>query len=506
MKAYLLKYRDLVFLVFLLAFYVYIDYFNILFFSPQGTHFIRQTDGLSFVVNYVRNGFDFFEPMVFNLQSEGGKAAAEFPLLYYFTAVLYSLFGEQEWMLRGMSLLVISCGALALFRLLFRIMNDLIFALLFSFLFISSGVFLYYGNNFLPDAAALGFTLVGWNYFYKYLMERDKRSSRLPAFIFFSLGSLLKVTYFMNPLAAILSLVVYDLSTGRKPVRVFTKERYLLLLFLASFVLVLSWNIFSIYYNQAHHDHYFLTEARPIWSLGNEEIRQVWGYMRGYWANAYYYPTSFHFLGVLFLAGWLFIGKARRALAVTSLILGLGSLVYFMLFYSQFRDHDYYFLAFIPAIIFISIHSFIAVRTRFPKWINNGIFRLALLVICVLSLNYGAKKLDERYLNSRDVISEIGFVLRDSKAWIDGLGIPDDAKFIVYTDLSPNGGLYFIQRPGWNIRNNSAREVNKIDRYIAAGAEYLLDTGISALEEDERLEYLAEKGQVKIYRIKRAMQ
>ena len=45
------KYSNQIFVCFLIALYVILDFQTILFLQPQGIHFIRQTDCLSFVAN-----------------------------------------------------------------------------------------------------------------------------------------------------------------------------------------------------------------------------------------------------------------------------------------------------------------------------------------------------------------------------------------------------------------------------------------------------------------------
>ena len=91
------KYSNQIFVCFLIALYVILDFQTILFLQPQGIHFIRQTDCLSFVANYVNNGMHFFTPQVFNLHSADGKAACEFPVLYYLTALCYHAFNQHEF-------------------------------------------------------------------------------------------------------------------------------------------------------------------------------------------------------------------------------------------------------------------------------------------------------------------------------------------------------------------------------------------------------------------------
>ncbi len=72
------KYKTHSFIGLLLIYYLFAGTFWQLFEFPQGIHFIRQTDSLSFLSNYYHFAAGFFEPQVFNLSSTDGKAANEF--------------------------------------------------------------------------------------------------------------------------------------------------------------------------------------------------------------------------------------------------------------------------------------------------------------------------------------------------------------------------------------------------------------------------------------------
>lgn len=472
----LLKYRNYLFVLFLLSLYLILDYQTILFLHPQGIHFIRQTDGLSFVLNYFNNGFNFFQPQVFNLQSIDGKAACEFPVLYYFTALLYVIFGEHEFILRSITLCIASAGFVYLFKLLYQLLQDFLYATAFSFLFISSTVLLYYTNNFLPDASALGFTLIGWYFFFKYFTGNNRRKSLLTSFIFFSLASLLKVTYFINPIAAILSFLVYNIYK-RIDIKVSIRRNILpFAVFIVSLTIVLGWNLYVIYYNKINHDSYFLIQSRPIWDMDSKQIAEVWKYMTDYWYSKYYYQSTFHVFIALVITGTICIKKSEQVILVPSFILAAGSVCYFLLFYAQFKEHDYYFIGLIPSIIFLVINAFIALKNKFPGVVNHFIPKLLVLTLCILSLNYAREKLIQRYDNKNDMYAAIGVKLADTRNYIDSLGIPPAAKFIIVTDRTPNGGLYFINRRGWNEIDTSEAGLNAMRSYIHQGAEYIILT------------------------------
>jgi 4-amino-4-deoxy-L-arabinose transferase-like glycosyltransferase len=473
---YLENNRNYFFVLLLITIYLILDFQNILLLHPQGIHFIRQTDSLSFASNYFKHGFNFFHPQVFNLQSTDGRAACEFPILYYITSLLYLIFNEHDFILRIITLSITSAGFLYLFKLLFKLLQDLVYAIAFSLLFISSTVLLYYTNNFLPDASALGFTLIGWYYFFAFIKNRNSQISILICFIFFSLASLLKVTYFLNPVAAILSLLVYNSSNEIKMKNAFRNNVMPLVIFTLSFMVVLSWNVYVYYYNKINHDNYFLIQSRPIWSLSKNQVVEIFDYISNYWYSKYYYQSTFHVFFAIIVAGILFIRKSERIILILSLILAMGSICYLLLFFSQFKDHDYYFIALIPAIIFLVINAFIAITNKYPGLINNYIARLLISALCILSLNYAREKLIQRFNNSPDLYSSIGYKLAGARNYLDSLGISENAKFIIITDQTPNGGLYTINRPGWNLRDTSEASLTTLRNYILQGADYILIT------------------------------
>lgn len=470
------EYRNYLFLFLLIVLYLILDYQTILFLRPQGIHFIRQTDGLSFVANYFKNGFNFFQPQVFCLQSIDGKAACEFPILYYLTAIFYLIFNEHEFILRIITIIIASTGFLFLFKLIYTFFQDLVYSLSFSFLFISSTVLLYYTNNFLPDASALGLTLTGWYFFFKFIINRNNKKSLFACFVFFSLSSLIKVTYFINPITAILSIIVYAFSKKTVIKNIFKTNATSLIYFTISLLLVLCWNLYINYYNKINQDNYFLIHSLPIWEMSKYQIAEVWDYITNYWYSKYYFQSTFHVFFILVVASIIFFQKAEKIILIPSVLLAIGSICYVLLFFFQFKDHDYYFITLIPAIIFLIMNSFLALKNKFPKLINNNIVKLLSITLCILSLNYAREKLIQRYENTNDKYSIIGHKLSRTRYFLDSLGISENAKVIIIADHTPNGGLYFINRRGWSLGDTS--EMYKIiqEKYIRQGADYVLFT------------------------------
>ena len=147
------------FIVFTIIFF-FLGYGDVFFSAPNGIHYMRQTDSLAFANQYYNNGFNFFNPQLFNLNSTDAKAACEFPLTYYITALFYNFTGTNFWMLRLLHLVILYTGIFFIFKLAFQIIQDYFYAVLISLFIFTSTVLNYYSFNFFPDVAALGFTLI----------------------------------------------------------------------------------------------------------------------------------------------------------------------------------------------------------------------------------------------------------------------------------------------------------------------------------------------------------
>ncbi len=473
------QYQKFGFLLLLICLYLILDYHKILFLQPQGLHFWRQTDSLSFVANYFKNGFNFFEPQVFNLQSTEGKAGSEFPVLYYITALCYKIFGEHVFFLRLITLSIVSTGFFYLYRLIYLLFNDWVLSIGLSFLFFSSTILLYYSNNFLPDASAFGLTLIAWYFFYKHFYSQKNSTSLIIAFIFFSVSSLLKISFFINPIAAFLAIGIYQLS-GRKGFFEYLKSNLLpISLFFGSCILILSWSLYIRYYNNLHHDSYFLISPKPIWDLNPGQIRNIWSIISDKWYSSIYYYSTIHVFGILILSGFVFIKNQDKKISLITYLLLLGSIAYVMLFYAQFESHDYYFIVLIPVIIFLVLNSIYTLAIVYPKIIRSFIFKGLVLVLCVLSINYASGKLKGRYEMQPDMYSSIGLKLSATRSYLGSIGVPENAKFIIVTDKTTNGALYFINRQGWPIQNISEINISKMEEYKNQGAEYILLTDSS---------------------------
>ncbi|QKG80672.1 ArnT family glycosyltransferase [Tenuifilum thalassicum] len=464
---YMLFYLGLFIILFL---YLGLDF--IVYKGPFGVHFMRQTDSLSFASNYFNNGFHFFKPQLYTLYNFDGRAACEFPITYYLSALIYKIVGKQFYVLRFIHLVISYLGVFYTFKLSKIVIKDNVYSILISLIFFTSSVFNYYSFNYLPDAPALGFALMGWFFIIKSL---DDESEKLvfPGFVFFTLSGLIKVTYLINPIAVLMLGLISEVFYKQKKL-IKTDSRIVLYGFL-TLLTVGFWNMYMLWYNEVNHSHSFNTKALPIWLMRKNGILQVWEYFTHYWYSSYLYKTTFHLFYLSLITLLVFNQKLRKSAAIILIFLALGSLSYFMLFFKQFKDHDYYFLAFFPLIFLVIIYSIYIYKRFITNKSLHLVAKVILLLIVAFGINHSQKKMNERLVENKiDNKFRLGLLINENKQGVDSLKIDKNAKFIVAPENCANGALLYLDRRGWAIPEVSELTAKTILDFYRKGAQYLL--------------------------------
>ena len=123
-----------IFLLIIISLFFFLGFDKVFFLGPQGIHFMRQTDSLSFASQYFNNGYHFFNPQLYNLKNIGGNAACEFPITYYLTALLYSIFDKKVFILKLLHLIIVTIGVIFIFRLTLIYFRIIFYTIDFTYL------------------------------------------------------------------------------------------------------------------------------------------------------------------------------------------------------------------------------------------------------------------------------------------------------------------------------------------------------------------------------------
>ena len=436
------------FILLLLVYFFYIGTFQYLFYGPDSIHFIRQIDGLNFIQFYRENGMKFFNTGSYSLESIEGKGICEFPLHYYLIACFENVFGENILYLRFWNFIWSTIAIILFYKTVQKFLNFWPISVALCLLLFSSGVLQYYENNYLPDATACSFSLIGF-YFAKCYLDKPNFKWIIWTFIFLTWAALLKPTFLLVYGSISLAIIFSD-NFGIESIK---KHKYWLCFQLISLLLVITWAYYINWYNDQFNNFYFLTNITPIWKLSRVEIDAVFELVTNFWWT-HYYVKPFHIIFlIVILIGLGGYKKANRFLYLLGLFSLLGSFTYILLFYKQFRDHDYYFIL-ISFTIFINILNSVYVIIQYlPKRKFNYVIVSVLLVGIVHSSLKVKLQLKERYtLDYNLYYARVYKDLLAAKPKFDALNVKEE-RVLIYPEEARNGALYALRRYGWAIAN-----------------------------------------------------
>jgi hypothetical protein len=403
---------------------------------PSGLHFIRQADGLSFALNYAFHDTPFFTPENFNLFVEDGKAASEFPLIYKLASLTSNSSVGIAFSIRVLHALLFFGGiAFSVYSLLKKNASSL--AIWGSHLIILlSTVVLYYSNNYLPDIAALGCTIAAMSLLFEHDVSPSHRENRI-ALIFFILASLFKITYAIYPL----SWFFIGLLNRRQHIASFRNLSIWL-------VPVAAWWTYVTFYNKQIGNTYYSNRAIPIWETPADERAATWELILNYWRNSYL-PELTQTLVLIAFVSLLFSLLTLRNQFVKLLLLSFAGLIcYVLLFFQKFRDHDYYFLVFIPFVLHVLIVFFSNAQKYFSNKTGKVVVTAIILVAIISAFAYVQPKLLKRY-SSENQLENVRETLTTQVATLNEQDIRHKWVGVVVGDSTINGTLHMFERKGY---------------------------------------------------------
>ncbi len=477
-------FRCMRYLFLLLAFWAWwMEYPKVAVQDPSGIHFIRQTDGLAFVSYYFETDNPFLESGTLNQSSSEGRVACELPVFYYLTAKIYAYTGIYFPILRWLHGIVVLFGILHVFLFLKKWSKSTVMSLSLMLMLLTSVVFSYYAFNFLPDAPAWALVWMGWFYAFR-LIENWNLKWLIVSIFFFLFGALLKPTFFIHAVAA-----AGMWFWGRKELNWSVKNWTQIGLFLITAVLlIMGWSLHIIQYNTANHDDYFLVSTRPIWKMDSDDILVVWDHMTGYWFRDYLAKDAWRLLlGMLILIGFRW-RKMNEHLRNALWILTLGELAYIVLFFGQFKDHDYYIWNIFPWLILV-MAAF--VNSFWEALEHRGIkvfFGCIVLVLGITAWRSNEKVIRWRFAHEEPNLAWVGKRLKNGPEMLLQQGIqPFSEKVVVVPDFTRNGSLLFLQQEGWTLADST--QLNRLSEESVQAATLMVVLDSSYLHFPEINQY-----------------
>jgi hypothetical protein len=503
---------NLRFVFLLLAVALVYDYPSILFKRPQSVHHWRQSDCASMSLNYYQTGMCFFKPQTHNLTSDnnttGYVATSEIPIGYYFVAILYKVFGPHDFIYRVVNTLIFLLGLFYLFKICCLLFNDFFWSSVVTLFFFTSPVLVYYGNNYLTDTSALSFALIAWYFFFKFYFFKKQKWFYLFVFFFFLAGAY-KIT-------ALLSFVVigfifitefFGIFKFKKEGKIFSKPLVSLISILIVLVVIGSWVFFAKNYNGIHGTGYFSTGIFPIWDLDNSQIQQVIKYMNELWLDQYFNIFALYFLAGAFLFTIFNIKKCNFLLMTSSILLLFETVIYAVLWFQTFKDHDYYTINLFIFLIFILLNFIWMIKSIFLKVFFSPIVKALFLCFLLFNVVYAQKQMKARYYGwwnehpeYKDYDSITPYLRSKGIHALDTvICLPDQSHFT----------LYLMNQRGWTECYGNNHDSASIQASIKHGAKYLIVNGNETLGRKYLQHFLShpigQYGNIHIYKLQKKM-
>lgn len=492
LPSYYPSYSKWVFVLLLIGIAFAYNYHKILFLRPQSIHQWRQCDCLSLTMNYYQEGMIFFSPSVHWIGcSDDGKTVGELPVINYFVAFLWKIFGHHESIFRAVNLLIVISGLFVLWKFLEGILKDSFWAITLTLLLFTSPVLVNYSINFLPDAPAFGLTLIGWYFFWKFY-QNDKLKLLYTSQLFFLLGALIKIASLLSYIAVLAVffielLNIYNFKTGDK---IFKKPLRQGLPFVIVAICTISWYAFAIHYSNENRIYMFFTGIRPIWELSYQAIQQIFQSFLNNTLPQFFSNSLLILTGILFIVLFLFFKKVNKLYYTITVLLFIGVACFYVLFFPLFKVHDYYLINLLIFFIFVWITFFHFLKNNYLKYYKSIALKSVFILFLGYNVYYCAEKTKVKYINYDSLIissEEMKYwnwhhwwyndhikAFETITPYIRSLGIKRTDKVISIPDPSPNITLYLMDQKGWTDLDCSPLEGReRIIEKIGKGAMYL---------------------------------
>jgi hypothetical protein len=479
---------------------------------PMHIHAWAQADHLALSYGFIENGFDLFHPQTFVLNPQFPNdfkvaypttiTAADMPFHAYLVAIIMSVMGTDSPMIFRLYTLIWSLiGLFYLFRLTLYTTKQPIWGAFITSAAAFSPVFVYYQDGFLPSIPCLTAIIIGIYNYFNYLDKLNKQ--HLYFALFWLMMAALWRSSYVIPLITLWCVEVFR-SIRQKEFNLKTWGFLLLPAIPIVSYIVHNTNL------RANYGSIFLSSPKPPETWAN--FIDIAQHSLKYWGPDYFSKWQWFFILPTFVLGSIIVITQLKKIREISLrdvfVLGysFGTILFTLLMFQQFANHDYYFIdtLFLPILI-LSSYGFKRIpidRLPFSRTIITIIF-IAFAGKAFMNVDLTQKRRHTTEPWDRYTASAINF--KDSNKLLDSLGIAPDAKIFVIDAYAPNIPLMQMKRKGFVVVNTVDSELSKgltfpYD-YVAFQNDYLL-SDIIAVRPDfiNKFTYLGGSSQISIYK------
>jgi hypothetical protein len=415
---------DLIFACLFIIVSIGFNYHEIMFERPQGVHVWRQTDCASMALNYHQKDLSLLHPQMHFRMNDKAEALGEFPIMYFVVGKLYSVFGYHEFIYRLLWYAIAFAGSFCLFRLAYLMLNLPLESLFIGLMLFISPVVAFYTIGFISDPIALYAVPISLYILYRAYITNNYWHFLIAIFVI-ALAGILKISSLIIPLALLGIYLLYSIFGDKRKDALNPTEKG---------------DLFSI-----------LSEIR-LPQFYNEFMLLLLIVLSG----LSFLKRRFHF--------WI------SAFSFTAL---LGLVFYSLLFFQQFRYHDYYMINAVIIIPVLFITAFRGIKDL-ELWRSVGFaIKIVFIFIMVRNTVLTANFVKRRYMNPENehyITRGYGTL----EPYLKEKGIDLEDFVISIPDESPNTTLYLMNRSGWSNLYHHPMKPGDIDEFKKMGAKYLI--------------------------------
>jgi len=424
--------------------------------GPLSVHQGAQSDRACVAWNYYTQSMDFLQPRVSENRAHEGVTGMEFPIIQYVVALLYKLFGFHDFIYRVVMFLIVFFGVFSAFKTTNFFIQKTLPRLLLAFGWFLSPIFVFYSNSYIPDTAALAFSMIAIHQYIKFYFRINQRKSALWYALFITLAGLIKIT-FLIPHIAIIAFVFLPFVFPKFIELQYRSEKLPWYALILPFAAAIAWYMYASHLTKSTGNNHFLQQINPAHSL--KEFMDNIVFATNTWQSSLYSKWPFI---LLFFFGFsrIFTSlKTQPLISYLVIFLSLGFLSFVVLFSGQLRYHDYYLTAIYPLVFFMLLqHQQLYVE---GKTLFAGIAPLV-AVILFYSFPFFAWSNAYNMLHARyekgnyfyqPALAESEFYSSALRQKIDSI-IPPSQEIISVFDPTPNTTLYALKRRGVRIASD----------------------------------------------------
>jgi hypothetical protein len=493
--------------------YNYIDYIQM---EPRSIHSWRQSDCLSFVLNFYNGRTTFFEPGVNNLGPTGdGKTASDFPMVQYAVAQIWKVTGISTSVYRFINLGFLILGLFYIYNLYTYWFKERYWlAILATGLIFTSTLLAYYGPTPLSDIQALGLSCVGFYYFVVWL-DDPKKKYFIVSIIVFTIAGLLKMSsafIFAIAISYWFIRLISDGGENKKGLVSISTVGSLIL----PFIPWVLWYLYVGHYNTIHPNDYFLIGVLPVWIVPEHHIIEI---LEGFKKDILPIVFNVQFLSclaIILVAGFiLHIKSLFKEASLRILMPVLCILSYMILFFKVFGEHDYYLINTLPVLVILLGLLLKYALDRFPVFFDKKVVQAGfVLILCIFTHqtavltrariemkgwgfdSFVLTQERKEYFEWNSWYDRSHYAILESikERTLDSISLTKDQKVLCLGDLTINRSLFLLNRLGYT---SFRQEIGKIDEFIAfqkeKGLHFLIVIDWDNLPKEKLAPYLKNK-------------